>query len=279
MRCRATSLVGLLVTMAIIVVLAAVLLTSLNVAVTGAGQTTSGSVRSFADSMNLRSLFTGMAATGLEGVGSMGATGGARPQGSSGYPIPSVVDGRARRELDTTASIYSLLVMRDAVAPKSLISANERNPVVDVAADYRWHLYNPAGGVHWDPGFVADLERGSNVSYAHLPFWGRRFDEHWARISLDSRMPLIGSRGPRDGRVEGTSFTLGRDGTWAGHLLFADGHVEWVDSVFAPGRRVGEGHDARPDGLFTVDDGPLGGDAFLGFVSGMDPSGPRIQWD
>lgn len=245
------SLVGVLVTMAIIVVLMAFLLGSLNTAVTGAGNTTPGSVRSIQDEIQLSEIFKGFLVMG----------GAAEP-----FPVPSRLDRSAKTSRDVTASLYAVPIMNNSMAPKMLVSANERNPVVEVDEEYDYSIYDPASGVHWDPGFKGDLETGSNVSFAHVLLIGSRFEKHWLGPSLDGRFPLLGTRGPRDGKVTASSFTTGRNGEWAGHVCFGDGHVAWVDSTDAPGLTVGGDGSARKDGLFSLEEGYEGGDAMLVFM-------------
>lgn len=254
--------------MACIVVLAAVLLGGLNTAVTGAGNTLPGSVASVKDQLNLQEIYKAM-------LVSADLTGAARSSGtSSGLPVPSEVDGRARRELDTSASLWSLIVMEHGVAPSMLISANERNPNVEVCESYDYERYDPASGVRWDPSFRADLSERSNVSFGHLPLWGDRFERHWSRVSLDGAFPLLGTRGPKDGDVTAITYTLGRNGTWAGHLCFGDGHAAWVESVTLPGR-PGRG----PDNLFQREEGADGGDAIIAFTRMVGAKGPTLEFD
>lgn len=271
---RGFGLVGLLVTMACIVVLMAVFMGGLNTAVTGAGKVLPGSVASVKDEIQLSELFKALLADGLSGggAGSEGRSGG-------GLPVPSDLDRQHDRSKDTTASVWSLIVMSNSAAPKMLVSANERNPSVWVDENYDYEVYDPSNGIFWDPSFKADLTTESNVSYAHMPLCGERLARQWRTPSLDPSFPLIGSRGPRDGKVRPDSWTTGRDGKWAGHLVFGDGHVAWTDSTDAPGRRRGEGPTARADGLFVMEEGPEGGDAIISFTKLMSSGRPELQWD
>ncbi len=237
--------------MACIFVMMAILLGSLNTAVTGAGNTIPGSVASVRDEIQLTELFKGFLAI----------DGAAAP-----FPLPSRIDRSGTTTHDVTASLYSAAVMANAVAPKMLISGNERNPMVEMDEDYNFGIYSPADGTWWDPSFKADLANGSNASFAHMLLVGNRLEQHWLGPSLDGRFPFFGTRGPRDGVVSASSYTTGRDGTWAGHVCFGDGHVVWTDTTTAPGLVVGSGASARPDGLFSLEEGPLGGDAALVFM-------------
>lgn len=274
---RGFGLVGLLVTMACMVVLFAVLMSSMNTAVTGAGNTLPGSVSSIKDEMQLAELYKALLADGLAG-GGFGDGAGARGS-STGFPVPSDLDRSGDRSRDTTAALWSAIVMANAASPGMLVSANERNPMIEPMEGYDYNLYDPASGVCWDPRFKADLSTGSNASYGHMPLCGARAQRHWRTPSLDPRFPIIGSRGPRDGKIVPDSWTIGRNGGWAGHVVFGDGHVEWLDSTNAPGLRRGEGATARPDSLFAMEDGADGGDAVIVFTRLMKASGPELQWD
>lgn len=259
------SLVGLLVTMVIIVVLFSVLMTSLNTAITGAGNTLPGSAASARDQVNLQQLFQSFLADSTA-------------NGNKGYLTPSKLD-RFDWSVNTSASLWSSMIMRGMTSPNQLISANERNPRVEADGDYRYDAHNPAGRVYWDPSFVADLETGSNVSFAHMPLFGERYQWHWERPSLDGRFPLLGSRGPKDGVPNPMSYTNGRNGTWAGHVVFADGHVAWTESMTPEGLSFERSGRISPDNLFALDDGADGRDGILAFTREMSDRGPTIQWD
>jgi len=258
---RGTTLVGLLVAMAILVVLAAVSLSSLNVAMTGAGNTTAGSVRSFGEQLALASICQTFVAVERDWKGP--------PQPSR---LIAGVGGASGPVADTTGPFWSALVMQNYADPEKLVSPNERNPAVTVCDRYDYRAYDPARKRMWDPRFEADLVHGSNVSYAHVPLYGERL-KVWGR--LDSGFPLVGSRGPTEGRDDPRSFTYGRDGGWAGFRGFGDGHVAFFED-FATGRSLANG---SPDNAFAMEEGPNGSDAILAFTRVMNGDGPRLQWD
>ena len=82
-----------------------------------------------------------------------------------GYPQPSRITGGRDIFEDTTANLYSYLVMQRYITPDQLVSPADF--VTDPDQDYDWTLYNPRERVYWDPSFSADLSEVSNVSYAH----------------------------------------------------------------------------------------------------------------
>jgi hypothetical protein len=259
---RGYSIIGLLVTMACILVLAVVLLSALNQSITGGGAVKENTVRSLEDKLHLASLYQAIVvASQLEGA----------------FPVPSEASAGGWSD-DTTANLFSLLVGRRIVAPENLVSSNERNPFVVVKDNYDFRMVRPADGVHWDPSFRANLERESNVSYAHMPLFGERFDRFWGP-SMQSSFPLFGTRGPKDGVMSAASYTLGRDGSWAAHLVFGDGHVEFTQSFTLGGLSTQVGGVTKADNLYVMEEGPNGADAILSFTREMKEHGPVLQFD
>jgi hypothetical protein len=250
--------------MACILVLAMVLLTGLNKAVTGEGSAQVGTVRSFEDKLILSSLMQGMIAAADDHKGR--------------YLVPSALVGKADRSVDTTASFFSALVMQNYVRPEGLISGNEYSGYVEPAYDYNYAAYNPAAGVYWDAGFKADLSDLSNVSFAHLPLFGERHERSWKQ-TFEGSVPILGNRGPRDGIDDPQSFTYGRNGRWAGHLAFGDGHVDFVDTFTPAGLLYDRGGPPQPDNIFAMEDGPGGRDTVIAFTRRMTTRGPELQYD
>lgn len=258
------SMVGLLVTMVCIVILTSLLLTSLNKAVTGEGSQHEGTVHSFVDKEYLYGLFQSMAVHA--------------PDNKDVYLVPSELSGSKDISQNTTANLFSAMVMQNYTPTKQLISGNEYSGFVEEKVDYDSTLYNPRNRVFWDPTFQADLLKMSNVSFAHLPLFGDRFNKQW-RATMDSNFPLLGNRGPKEGIDDPKSMSYGKNGIWGGHILFGDGHVVFINS-FTPNGMVyqhqGQGH---ADNIFKMDDGPNGSDAVLGFTKSMSKKGPELQND
>ncbi|MHC4947986.1 MAG: hypothetical protein ACYTG1_06965 [Planctomycetota bacterium] len=259
------SLVGLLVTMVCIVVLFVILMNTLNTSITGGGAVKEFTARSTEDKFALSGIFQSIATSMIET--------------DADYLVPSRLTRGKDRADDTTAALFSTLVAKRYVTTKQLVSANEFSGYVEVDHDYDYTAYQPARDVYWDEAFRADLADLSNVSFAHMPLYGERFDRRW-KGTLDGSFPLLGNRGPKDGVPDPTSWTYGRDGTWGGHVVFGDGHVEFLDT-FTPGHVTYERDGRRyPDNLYAVEDGPDGRDAILSFTRTMDPrSGPELQFD
>jgi hypothetical protein len=263
-RDQGMSLVGLLVVLACILILAVISLTALNKSITGEGSAQEGSVRSVQDKLNLYAIHQALVANSIDNDGR--------------FLTPSVFAGSGDRSLDTTANLYSAMVMHYGVRPEMLISGNEYNGYVVQDMDYNYRAYDPRAGVYWDPTFEADLERGSNVSFAHVPLFGDRFEKHWCS-AMSSSIPILGNRGPKDGIPDPNSYTYGRNGVWGGHIVFGDGHIEFI-STFTPGSVFFErGGQRFPDNIFAVEDGMDGADAILSFTKTMTPDGPVLQFD
>ncbi len=261
---RAYSLIGILVSMAIIVVLMAISLTALNDAITGGGATKGGTVRSMEDKIILSQIYQTFAFAAQENGGSL--------------LVPSDVSGRHDVSENTTANIYSAFIMQNRIAPKMLISANEQSPLIWPDDDYDFTQYAPAMGRFWDPNFSADLSKDANVSFAHLPIFGKRANQ-WRRASFNATQPFFGNRGPKDGVDDPNSYTYGRDGSWAAHVVFGDGHVEFIET-FTPGNVTFlRGNVPTADNLYAFDDGKDGGDAILTYTKSISQRDIEVQHD
>jgi hypothetical protein len=265
MRCTGFSLIGMLITMVIIVVLFSIMMTALNKAVTGEGSAVEGTVHSFTDEMYLMAIGTSMIANATD-------TGGGH------FITPSEVSGSKDMTENTTANLFSAMVMQTYTNCKQLISRNEFSGYVQEKVDYDMTAYNPGQGVFWDSTFMADLADLSNVSFAHQPLFGERFERGW-KNSLDSRWPLVGNRGPKDGIENPDSYTYGRNKRWGGHAIFGDGHIGFIDSFTPNGLTFQQKGETYQDNLFKLDDGPKGADAVLAFTKTMSKNGPTLQWD
>jgi len=267
---RGYGLIGLLITMAIIVVLFALMMSSLNRAVTGEGSAKEGTVRSIEDQAQLVAIHQAFAIQAL---------GDPRNRGGR-FLVPSVISRTDDRSLDTTADLYSAMIAMNFLRPETLISPNDYSAWVEADTDYDFQAYQPAEGRFWDADFKADLKDVSNVSYAHMPLFGERFEKHW---SGESRNLVLGNRGPKDGIDDPTSYTYGRNRQWAGHIVFGDGSIDFI-TTFTPGsvqvmpRGAGTTEGAQ-DNIFRFDDGVDGVDAILGFTKTMTEDGPELMWD
>ena len=257
-------MIGLLITMVCIVVLFSILMNSLNKAVTGQKTQQPGTVRSFEDKMYLLAIYQSMLA---------GAT-----ENRSSYITPARMANSNDVALNTTANLFSAMLMQNYTVPKQLISGNEYSGYVWEKSDYDFAAYNPAAGIFWDTTFEADLKRLSNVSFAHLPLCGKRFEQKW-QPNMDSTFPLLGNRGPRDGVNSSNSFACGRDGVWRGHLVFGDGHIDFVDTATPNGLAFVEDGQRVQDNIFALEDGANGTDAVISFTKVMKKEGPELQFD
>ena len=255
------SLVGLLITMAMIVVLMSILLTSMNKAMTGEGSTVEGTVNTMEDQIQLNAMYQGFAVWALENRGR--------------FLVPSDLTRSADTSVDTTANMYAAMIAGNYLSPEIMVSPNEYGNVYP-DDDFNYNAVQPQDDVYWDPKFSADLYDESNVSYAHVPLFDERLRRHWKNTS---RFPVFGNRGPKDGVEDPESYTYGRNGRWAGHMVFGDGSIEFLHT-FTPGKLdYTKDGVSTPDNIFKIETGPTGIDAILSFTKAMTAEGPVLDWD
>ena len=262
---RGYSLIGLLVSMAMLLVLGVVMSNAINKATTGAGSTLSGTVRSFQDKQYLVSIYQTLVVD-------------AQLSGNRRFLVPSALTRRLDVGDDTTANLFSAMVAQHSIPPAQMISGNEMSPYVKLDEDYNYAAYSATDDTYWDPNFAADLTWESNTSFAHPPLYGNRLRRYW-HAGVDSRTPLLGNRGPKDGVANPDSWTYNRDGRWAGHLVFGDGHVEFVQTFTINGIFLQGPGGNEPDNLFRMEQGADGSDVILTFTKQMTADGPVLQYD
>lgn len=179
------------------------------------------------------------------------------------YPLPSIVDRKNQTvELkgpakDITGNIFSIMVYNGMLTTEMLVSPAEKNPDVEVKADYAFE--KPAKAAKpdealWDPTLSAELgPKKGNISYAHLePFGGRM--RRWSN-TFQSLEPVVGNRGPevrgvskRTGKNAGTvtprmvkgqsiaSLLYGDGVIWSGVMAFNDDHVDFWSGTLGNGK-------------------------------------------
>ena len=258
------SMIGLLITMVCIVVLFSILMQSMNKAVTGQGSQKDMTVRSFQDKLYLDSLFKSMYTAAGDNKGT--------------FLTPGNIGGVNDPSLNTTANLFSAMVMENYSPCNQLISGNEYSGYVEAKTDYDFTAHNPAKRIFWDSNFKADLKRLSNVSFGHMPLSGDRFQKRW-RNTLESSFPLFGNRGPKDGDCTKSEYACGRDQVWRGHMVFGDGHIEFIETATPGGVFIEDKGVRTPDNLFIMETGGAGSDAVVSFTKTMDNSGPELQFD
>ena len=198
-------------------------------------------------------------------------------------PIDGVrIPGRGAEDIsqNTTANLFSLHSAQNYFSPDMSVGPTEPNPVVTVFDAYNYQAYSPATGKAWDPNFKADLQTGSNVSYAHMPLYGLLKDKYWRdTFSGSSAIPILGNRGPHNGVSDPKSWTLKihePHDQWSGNICFADGHVEFL--VGLPTAKTSDGRTISTQVIFKTDR-PDDPDGVLTFMKEMKPDGPVIQHD
>lgn len=258
-------MLGVLITLVCMVVLFSLLMTSMNKAITGQGSQLEGTVRSLKDKLYLDNLFKSMATAAADNKGK--------------YLVPSeVFGGGGDVAQNTTANLFSAMVMQNYTNCKQLISGNEYSGYVEEKLDYNYEAYDARKRIVGDPTFQADLHKLSHVSFAHMPLHGERLRKHW-NTTMSSTFPLLGNRGPKDGVNSPNSYACGRDGVWRGHLVFGDGHVDFLEAPTPNGMLFEQGDQRTADNIFKMEGGPNGADAILSFTKTMSKAGPELQFD
>jgi len=247
------SLIGILISLACVVVLMSIYMTSLSKSVTGGkGKSTSSSAWGMMDQIQLQIIGKSLLMDAIT---------------SGQYLTPSEVSRSDDVYENTSANFWSAMLLQNMVNPDQLVSKTDRSWIEPAQPDYRAR--------HFDPNFSADLSTTFNVSFAHMPLWGDRLTKRWN--SKSGKFPLLGNRGPKDGIEGTTSITLDDDGTWRGWVYCSDGSIDWVEgtSLNANWRRNDE---ARVDIVF-LDEADSADDAILGYTIEMDEYGPTFVWD
>ncbi|HRP64068.1 MAG TPA: hypothetical protein PK400_12285 [Phycisphaerales bacterium] len=259
------SMLGVLITMVCIIVLFTIGMNAMNKAITGAGSALPGTVRSTQDMMSLNALYQAMIV-------------GGQMMPDSRLPVPNLYAKSNDQSLNTTANFYSSMIAQQLVNPSGLISGNEYSPRVEAMRDYNYNSYQPSRGTYWDTRFLADLDDLSHTSFAHMPLYGERYRRGW-QSNFDSRLILIGNRGPKDGIDDPGSYSYGRSGVWGGHFVYGDGRVAF-SSVFVPeGLTYERNNQSYPDNIFFMETGAGGMDAIIAFTKRMTSQGPELQYD
>jgi prepilin-type processing-associated H-X9-DG protein len=262
------SLIGLLITMVLIVILAAIGLTAMKGAMGGGGATPvqQNQISTSVDREVLRRMFQSLAVYATSNDGRL--------------PAPTAIAQSRDKSLDTSANFWASLIAQQYVDPRMLISENESSPNVVDYSGFSNLTYNPNSGQHWDPNFKADLSSESNVSFAHLALGGERFRSYWS-MNAPGNYPLLGNRGPKDGVGNPESYACDTAGGWAGNFVYADGHVNFTQSPTPPGLGYASGSTAASggDNIFQYETGYSGGDCIISFTSKIWEGGFELQWD
>ena len=206
------------------------------------------------------------------------------------FPVPGLIDRREtdRYEVDTrpvgpwldsrntTAKLFATLVAQDYFSPGLLISPRERSPFVVVDDDYDYTMYKPKQGVFWDSAFVADLQSGSNVSYAHLPMVGMDRIRRW-RSGADRSVAHLGNRGPGAGTANAQSYSCQTNGSWIGNVIFGDGHQELFD--FNAGAKITVSSTSTDNPFHINGDLDVAEDQVIAFTEQIVDAQPILQHD
>jgi type II secretory pathway pseudopilin PulG len=248
------SLLGILISLACVVVLMSIYMTSVDKAVTGGkGNSVQESVWGMQDQIHLHLIGQGLTIHAMTNA--------------DNFLTPSTLSKSDDVTKNTSANFWSALLSQNIVGAKQLVSPTDRGWVEEAP-------YSTSRG-HFNPNFSVDLNETSNVSYAHMPLYGERLKKRWNPRS--GNFPIIGNRGPQDGVENSTSFTLDDDGIWRGWILNADSSTDWVEGT-SKKPKWRRGDDASIDNIFLLE-GDSKDDAILGLTLEMYDDGPVLVWD
>ena len=206
---------------------------------------------------------------------------------------------------NTSGHLYSALIAQEFIQTGDIISPAEvaTNVVKYNGVDgkgYEYEMYNPAADTYWagdvadpanNPGqgpefrpnnmFKVKINRPvqfgpCSTSYAHLMLCGERKTRNW-RVDAGSNKPILSTRGPKSGATSGEQYTQSPTllffepyDAWQGNIVFADGHVEFVDNFTPEGvtYACNDGKD-QPDNIFDSEfDACVGGSSNNGWLAG-----------
>jgi prepilin-type N-terminal cleavage/methylation domain-containing protein len=173
---------------------------------------------------------------------------------------------------NTTDNVHSACIMQNYYSPEICVGTTEVNGNVFVFDNYNWELYDITEDVYWDDNFQCDLDTSCNVSYASMPICGDRKVQQWQE-TYDSKFPILGNRGPRDGDLDlltnkdHITFQLhGGRRQWVGNVCFQDNHIEVENSFLPEGiEYLDETGNSAPDNLFRNDTGAGGTESYGGY--------------
>ncbi|MCH2149238.1 MAG: hypothetical protein MK095_07370 [Phycisphaerales bacterium] len=160
---------------------------------------------------------------------------------------------------DTSANLYSNMIMNMLIVPSGCISPLENHPGSQECA-YNYDVYDPIAGSMWDPAFLVDPSQANqalHASYAHKVTCKDRKVNHDTALPTDAIFTLRGPAEP-NGNAYDRSPTLqliGPSDMWQGNVAFGDGSVGTLLSPFLD----------NADFLFAADE-PSGTDQWVGVV-------------
>jgi prepilin-type N-terminal cleavage/methylation domain-containing protein len=262
---RGFTLIELLVVMAIIALLIGLLLPALAKA--------RATARQLKDGAQIKQVHTGWVVFSRQFDGIFPT-----PGLSLRNPIPGqgFVIGRGTENLfnNTTQNVHSLCIMNNMYGPELLLGTTEPNAAVTVRDNYNYDAYNVNAQIPvlWDTGMTANLNTGSNVSYASMPLVGDRKRQEW-RESFNLKFAIIGNRGPRLGtgpnpRPPYRSLTYeihGGRNQWVGNIGFNDNSVRVFQTLAPEGIDfLNSNNEITRDYLFRNDTEPGQPDSIVG---------------
>jgi prepilin-type N-terminal cleavage/methylation domain-containing protein len=187
---------------------------------------------------------------------------------------------------NNTARIFSCAIARQLFQPGQCIGPTEVNLNVKEMRNYNFDAYQPYNNVpsYWDDTFQGNHQTAvSNTSYATLVLVGRRAfsDTNW-RNNGTAEQVQFGTRGPRDGAINGDELTRsptlllhGAKKEWNGNIVYADAHVKLEQNFLCANYACPETGDRNRDNIYRSEfacqgqtNSRAGADNWMGFVIG-----------
>jgi prepilin-type N-terminal cleavage/methylation domain-containing protein len=288
-RTRGFTLIELLVVIAIIALLISLLLPALAKAQRNA--------RSMKDKAQLKQIHQSFIVWSNDNDGVL-PTPGLVDRGPDPFSNNQHIPGNGPENFieNSSANLYSLMIMQEFFNTDLVIGPTEQNPVVSEykgpngIGGYNYGSYDPSSSdsdQYWDPDFSADLQGDTNnecnTSYYHLLLDGQRKKNRWRNSSSESDV-LLSSRAPYDGALPSgdnpdeynRSYTIllhGSKQEWVGNIVYADNHTDTVTTYFPPlvsyePREQGSEDRLLRDNVFQAefddfDEPRLSGDCYL----------------
>lgn len=220
------------------------------------------------------------------------------------FPTPGLIDrqptpngeipGKGAEDLAQNGhdNLYGACLAQNFFSAQLCLSPSESSSFVANCATYNFNAYNVANDRYWDENngtrFKANLTAQSNTSYATLDFQlvgnnkSARMVKEW-KESLNSKFPVIGNRGVKDGVYDATynqSKTLeihGGRSSWEGNICYNDNHVAFESNFTPDGMTKFGASNNVDDNMFKAETEANGADCFLTVLKSV--GGIEATWD
>lgn len=212
---------------------------------------------------------------------------------ASGQQVPG--KGPENLAINGHDNLYGACLAQNYFSAQLCLSPSEASANVANCSTYNYNAYNVAQDKYWDENnttrFKSNLTVQSNTSYATLDFQPStgtpaakktRMVKEW-KESLNSKFPVVGNRGVKDGVYDGsyvTSKTLeihGGRSSWEGNICWNDNHVSFESNFSPEGMNKFGTNNTVEDNIFKAETEANNADAFLTVLKSI--GGMEATWD